>query len=124
MHVTQESLGKALRRYRLEAGYTLRKFAELVGISAPYQSDIELGRRIPTDELLRKSATILRRKIPVTYEELRDLSARLEPDVHDMVRQTPEVSQLLRQVRETGRPAGEVIRRLQEELRKIEEEDE
>ena len=122
--VTDEPLGKAIRRLRLEADYTLRKFADLVDISAAYQSDIEHGRRVPTEDVLRKSAEVLAGRVSVTYEELRDLSARIEPDVHDMVRQTPEVSQLLRQVRETGRPASEVIRQLQEQLRRIEKESE
>lgn len=119
--VTEESLGKAIRRLRLEADYTLRKFAELIGISAPYQSDIEYDRRVPTDEVLRKTADLLGRSVNVTYDDLRNQSARIEPDLHDMVRQTPEVNQLLRQVKQTGRPAGEVIRQLQDELRRIEE---
>ena len=122
--VTEESLGKTIRRLRLEADYTLRKFAETVGISAAYQSDIEHGRRVPTDDLLRKIAELLGRRIPVTYEDLRNLSARIEPDLDDMVRQTPEVNQLLRQVKETGRPAGEVIRELQAQLRRMKQESE
>lgn len=116
--MTPESIGEAIRRLRLEAGYTLRGFAEMVGISAPYQSDIEHNRRVPTDELLRKTAKILNRKLPVTYEALRKLSARIETDLQQLVQQTPEVNQLLREVKQTGRPASEVIRELQEHLRR------
>lgn len=116
--MTPESIGEAIRRLRLEAGYTLRGFAEMVGISAPYQSDIEHNRRVPTDELLRKTAKILSRKLPVTYEALRKLSARIETDLQQLVQQTPEVNQLLREVKQTGRPASEVIRELQEHLRR------
>lgn len=116
--MTQESLGDAIRRLRLEAGFTLRGFAELVGISAAYQSDIERNRRVPTDDILRTSAKILSRKVPVTYESLRNLSARIEADLQQLVQRTPEVNQLLREVKQSGRPASEVIRELQEHLRR------
>ncbi len=121
--VTQESLGSAIRRLRLEAGYTLRGFAETIGISAAYQSDLEHGRRVPTDAVLRETAKALSRRVEVTYESLRNLSARLETDLQQLVQQTPEVNQLLRQVKQTGRPAHEVIRELQEHLRQSEKED-
>ena len=122
--MSNESLGKSIRRLRLEAGYTLRGFADLVAISPAYQSDIEHNRRVPTDDILRKTAEVLGRRISVTFDDLRNLSARIEPDLHDLVRRTPEVNQLLRQVKQTGRPAGEVIRQLQDQLRRIEEDSE
>lgn len=122
--MTAESLGRAIRRLRLQAGYGLREFAGLLGISAAYQSDIEHDRRVPTDEILGDTAKLLRRKVGTTYEELRKLSPRIETDLRDLLQQTPEVNQLLRQVKQTGRPASEVIRELQEHLRKTEEDSE
>ena len=121
--VTQESIGDAIRRLRLAAGYTLRGFAELVEISAAYQSDIERNRRVPTDQYLRVTAKVLSRKVPVTYEVLRNLSARIEPDLQRLVERTPEVNQLLREVKQSGRPASEVLRELQELLRRQREEE-
>lgn len=64
-----------------------------------------------------------RKRVDVTYEALRSLSARLETDVQRMVQQNPEVGQLLREVRQTGRPARDVIRELQEHLRRLESEE-
>jgi len=45
------------------------------------------------------------------------LSTRLETDLQELVRQTPEVGQLLREVKQTGRPVRDVLRELQERLR-------
>ncbi len=115
--VNTETLGQAIKRLRTEAGYTLRGFAEMVGISAAYLSDIEHDRRNPTEENLRKIAAKLSQRVAVTYEELRALSARLETDLQQLVQQTPEVGQLLREVKETGRPVRDVLRELQEHLR-------
>ena len=118
----KESLGTAIRRLRTLADYKLRGFAEHVEISAAYLSDIEHDRRVPTEDVLRRIATLLSKRVPVTYEELQSLSARLETDLQKMVQQTPEVGQLLREVKQTGRAARDVIRELQEHLRKIENE--
>lgn len=117
--MTEESLGQAIRRLRLKADYKLREFALLIDLSAAYLSDIEHDRRNPTEDVLRKIAVVLGKRVEVTYESLRSLSARLETDVQRMVQQNPEVGQLLREVRETGRPARDVIRELQEHLRKL-----
>jgi len=89
----------------------------MVDISAAYLSDIEHDRRNPTEEVLRKIAAKLSRRVPVTYDELRALSTRLETDLQELVRQTPEVGQLLREVKQTGRPVRDVLRELQERLR-------
>lgn len=117
--VTQETLGQAIRRLRLAADYKLREFATLIELSAAYLSDIEHDRRIPTEDVLGNIAKVLGKRVKVTYEELRSQSTRLETDLQRMVQQNPEVGQLLREVRQTGRPARDVIRELQEHLRKM-----
>jgi transcriptional regulator with XRE-family HTH domain len=118
--MTSESLGQTIRQLRLAADYKLREFATLVGLSAAYLSDIEHDRRNPTEDVLRNIAAVLAKRVEVTYETLRSLSARLETDLQRMVQQNPEVGQLLREVKQTGRPAREVIRELQEHLRRLE----
>lgn len=117
--VTKETLGQAIRRLRLQAGPGLRAFANQIGVSAAYLSDVEHDRRVPTDETLRAIVKELAKRVPVTYEELRDLSTRLETDLQRMMQQHPEVGQLLREVKRSGRPAREVIKELQEHLRDI-----
>jgi transcriptional regulator with XRE-family HTH domain len=118
--VKKDSLGGAIRRLRTQADYTLRGFAELVEISAAYLSDIEHDRRVPTDDVLKRIAKLLEKRVSVSFEELQGLSARLGSDVQRMVQETPEVGQLLREVRQSGRPAREVLRQLQQHLRSIE----
>jgi transcriptional regulator with XRE-family HTH domain len=39
------TFGQHLRAQRLTLGLTLREVAELVGVSAPYIHDLEMGRR-------------------------------------------------------------------------------
>jgi transcriptional regulator with XRE-family HTH domain len=115
--VPQKTLGSTIRLLREKADYGLREFAGLVGISAAYQSDIEYDRRVPTDDVLGKITKGLRRRVEVTFDELRALSPRLDPDVRDLLQQSPEVNQLLREMKQTGQPIGDVIRDLQQHLR-------
>ncbi|MHB1327683.1 MAG: helix-turn-helix domain-containing protein [Gemmatimonadales bacterium] len=117
--MTQDSLGQTIRRLRLAADYKLREFAIQIELSAAYLSDIEHDRRIPTEDVLRTIAKELAKRIPVTYEDLRRLSTRLETDIQRMVQQHPEVGQLLREVKQSGRPARDVIRELQDHLRSM-----
>lgn len=116
------SLGQAIKQKRLAADYTLRAFAEMIQISAAHQSDIEHGRRMPSEAVLRRTAEVLK-KVGATYEEFLALDSRLGEDLQGMIQSTPEIGQLLRQVKDTGRDPREILRRLQESLRKAEEDD-
>lgn len=40
-----QKLGRRLRRERVKAGISLRKYAKSCGMSAPHLCDMELGRR-------------------------------------------------------------------------------
>jgi len=42
------TLGEIIRDRRTSKGMSLRKLAKLCAITAPYLSDIELGRRLPS----------------------------------------------------------------------------
>lgn len=106
------TLGEEIRRRRLEAGITLRKFAVKVGISAAHLSDVEHDRRRPSEEVLKRIAAELKRG-GVTYEALDLLMPRLEPEMQEWVAETPEVRQMLRAVRESGRDPREVLREIQ-----------
>ena len=44
--------GEEARRIRKKEGYSLREIAKAMGISAPYLSDLELGRRGWSDKLI------------------------------------------------------------------------
>ena len=53
------SLGQRLHELRDRADLSLRELAKKVGISGPFLSDIELGRRFPSEEILAKLARAL-----------------------------------------------------------------
>lgn len=55
-----KSLGDAIRQSRFAIGISLRDFAKQVGVSAPFISDVELGRRFPSGEVLSTIAQILK----------------------------------------------------------------
>ena len=66
------SLGQRLRELRDKADLSLRELAKRIGVSAPFLSDIELGRRFPSAEILGKLARAL--KVPL--EELKKYDNR------------------------------------------------
>lgn len=77
----QTPLGIRIRERRAELDLSLREFAErLDNLSKAHLSDIELGRRNPSPQLLEKMAAVLRLDI----EELQRLDAR--PPIDDMRR--------------------------------------
>src|SRR5262249_19029586 len=66
------SLGKRLHELRDRADLSLRELAKRVGISGPFLSDIELGRRFPSEEILAKLASALN----VSLEDLKQYDNR------------------------------------------------
>jgi len=57
---TVESLGDYLREQRESSRLSLRQLAEQAGVSNPYLSQIELGLRRPSAEVLQQLAKALR----------------------------------------------------------------
>lgn len=109
----ERTLGQEIRWLRTEAGYTLRRFADKLEISAAYQSDIEHDRRRPPDRLLKRMAELLR-EVGASYEALERLDTRLDPEIRVWANSTPGVREMLRKVRESGRDPRELLRRLEE----------
>jgi transcriptional regulator with XRE-family HTH domain len=48
------TLAEQLRELRRQSGRTLKQASEELGISEPFLSDIERGRRIPLDNVLER----------------------------------------------------------------------
>lgn len=68
----QQSLGQKLKELRDAADLSLRELAKKLDVSAPFLSDVELGRRFPSADVLTKLAKTL--KVPV--DELRQYDSR------------------------------------------------
>src|ERR1700741_932673 len=66
------SLGQRLHELRDKADLSLRELSKKGGISGPFLSDIELGRRFPSKKILGK----LERVRNVSLEELRKYDNR------------------------------------------------
>jgi len=82
------SLGKRLHELRDRADLSLRELAKRVGISGPFLSDIELGRRFPSEEILAKLASALN----VSLEDLKQYDNR-EPiaDLKRLIDSNPKL---------------------------------
>jgi transcriptional regulator with XRE-family HTH domain len=63
------SLGDYIRRQRELSELSMRQFADLVGISNPYLSQIERGLRAPSEEVLRSIADALHVSADTLYEQ-------------------------------------------------------
>ena len=72
LHMIEISLGQRIHELRGKAGLSLRKLADQIGVSAPFLSDIELGRRFPSEEILAKLAGALE----VSPDELKQYDTR------------------------------------------------
>lgn len=77
----KKTLGQRIRELREERDISLREFARRLGsLSAAYVSDVELGRRFPSEGVLLKMAQVL----SVNVAELRELDSR--PPVEELRR--------------------------------------
>ena len=62
-------LGDYIRRQREMSELSMRQFADLVGISNPYMSQIERGLRAPSEQVLRSIADALHVSSETLYEQ-------------------------------------------------------
>src|ERR1700680_3823710 len=71
-----EGIGPHIRRRRDELDLSLRELAKKLDCSPAFISDIELGRRHPSDKVLIEMARVLKVKV----EELREMDVRAPID--------------------------------------------
>ena len=93
------TLGEKIKKLRQEASLSLRQLAEKVGKTPPFISDIELGRRYPSEEVLEEIAKVLKADVA----ELKKLDTRDSvPLVKKMVEANPAWGVAFRSVAEAG----------------------
>jgi len=85
-----ERLGEIIRRQRELSALSMRQFADLVGISNPYLSQIERGLREPSERVLEGIA----KSLSVSVDALRE-QAGLHVD--DDEEETPAVVEAIRE---------------------------
>lgn len=88
MSKDHQHFGTLLREKRLAKGHSLRKFAELVGISPTYLSLVEKGKveRPPTAERVRVMAELLGENT----DQWIALAGRMPDDLTDIIKSEPE----------------------------------
>jgi HTH-type transcriptional regulator, competence development regulator len=93
----QKPFGPTLRDKRIAKGYSLRKFADLVGVSPTYLSQVEQGNvDPPTAERVQKMAEILNDNA----DELIALAGRVPGDLPRIIQKQPtQMPELLREAK-------------------------
>src|SRR3954469_2509604 len=91
-------LGEIIRRQRELSELSMRQFAQLVGISNPYLSQIERGLREPSREVLDAIASSLEVSAEALYEQ-----AGVRAETEEPEEDPPVVTAIRADTRLTGR---------------------
>lgn len=105
-------LGQKIRELREQKGLSLRALAERVGVSAPFLSDLEHGRR-GTEKIVE-----IAKALGVSAKELEKLSGKWPPELKAWLTENPSVVELLQEVRASGKPIEEVRAALKSSLKR------
>src|SRR3989338_2381574 len=90
------AFGQFMRKRREEKDFSLRELARKVNCSAAFLSDIELGRRFPSKQVLAAIAKVL----DVSTEILREYDTRapVAEDIKRFAETNPQYALLLRRI--------------------------
>ena len=102
-----KTLGDRLRELREKNDLSLRELAAKVDVSASFISDIELGRRNPSDHRMAQLARLL----GTTLDDLKQFDARLPiREIRSAVRSDPRYGVALRQIMDRQIDSEELIK--------------
>jgi transcriptional regulator with XRE-family HTH domain len=93
--MADQNLGELIRDLRGRANLSLRELAKTVEVSAPFLSDVELGRRYPSDEVLIRVAKAL--KVPVDQLKQHDHREAVS-DLKRLIHGNPDLGSAFRTV--------------------------
>src|SRR3954463_14984598 len=96
----ERSLGDIIRRQRELSELSMRQFAQMVGISNPYLSQIERGLREPSQRVVESIAQSLETSADALYEQAgiaADEDASGDPAVIEAIRADPALTPRQRQ---------------------------
>ena len=111
-----KTLGEKIRELREKQDLSVREFAKKLNMSAAFWSDVELGRRYPSDEVLAKAAEVLKEK----FDELKKYDAR--PVGHELKRiatSNPAMGLALRKVVNEGVSPEDLLKFLNKRNKKL-----
>ena len=104
MNTQYQNFGEFLQRKRTEKQITLRKMAEMIGITAPYLTDIEKDRRTPPEmeklELISQILMLNDEDKTTMYDLAGKKRNSVAPDLPDYIMEHDYVSAALRTARD------------------------
>lgn len=104
MNTQYQNFGEFLQRKRTEKQITLRKMAEMIGITAPYLTDIEKDRRNPPEmeklELISQILMLNDEDKTTMYDLAGKKRNSVAPDLPDYIMEHDYVSAALRTARD------------------------
>ncbi len=103
MAPARNHFGSVLRARRVEKGFSLRKFAEKVGVSPTYLSLVETGQAPyqPTVDRIKKMAELL----GADADEWIQLAGRVSDELEEMNRDNPQMMPALLRIARNMPPA-------------------
>ena len=106
------SFGSKLREEREKANISLRELAKRIGVSGAFLSDIELGRRFPSQDKVE----LLAKEIGIPVEELTQYDFRDEAEsIRQMMFSDPKAGMAFRTLKEklsNGENSEKILKRL------------
>lgn len=104
MNTQYQNFGEFLQGKRTEKQITLRKMAEMIGITAPYLTDIEKGRRNPPEmdklELISQILMLNDEEKTTMFDLVGKKRNSVAPDLPDYIMEHDYVSAALRTARD------------------------
>jgi transcriptional regulator with XRE-family HTH domain len=110
--VVKQTLGSMIRTAREDKG-TLRSVAQQLHITPSYLSDIELDRRVPSEDTLRRLAGMLN----LSFDDLMVYAGRVGECTHRYIERHPTATKLLRHIAAADLSEAQ----LQELIRRVDE---
>lgn len=110
------TFGELLREKRVERGFSLRKFAQAVGVSPTYLSQVEQSNvDPPTADRVKRMAELLGENV----DEWTALAGRITEDLPEIIHDAPtQVPDILRALRGMSPEQLRKIRKAVEELKR------
>lgn len=118
MNTTYLNFGDFLQKKRTERQITLRKMAELLGISAPYLTDIEKDRRNPPEmeslEQISKILNLSEDERAVMFDLAGKKRNAVAPDLPEYIIERDYVAAALRTARDLDASEADWLRFVEE----------
>jgi transcriptional regulator with XRE-family HTH domain len=112
----RQTFGQLLREKRVAKKFSLRKFAELVGVSPTYLSQVEQDNVLPpTADRVKRMADLLGEN----SDEWIAFAGRVPEDVPDIIHKQP--TEMPRLLREASGLSADQLQQLHEQIRKFKE---